>query len=170
MLMHATAHRGLSGHLKRVCTESWLWVKNKKIKIPCRTGDSNLTTTLSPILARNLSQWTVELVCGYQCQNNAITYCEVLFGPHPSSLSCLALACVWPRIEIFAQNAISDFWLVNMSEYERSRQEKEARIGWVITFKLVVLFEIINILLIVVWVDEQTCVRMSLCVCVCIVW
>ena len=35
-------------------------------------------------------------------------------------------------------------------EHERSRQEKEARVGWVNRLKLVSLFEIINILLIVV--------------------
>ena len=31
--------RELYGHHQRVCTESWLWEKNKKQ--PCRTGDSN---------------------------------------------------------------------------------------------------------------------------------
>ena len=31
-------------------------------------------------------------------------------------------------------------------EHERSRQEKEARVGWVKRFKLVVLFEIIKLI------------------------
>ena len=57
-------------------------------------------------------------------------------------------------------------------EHERSRQEKEARVGWVKRerLKLVSLFEIINILLIVVQVDERrlVCACQSLCVCVCV--
>ena len=58
--------------------------------------------------------------------------------------------CVWEL------NADRGIWIGGGKgggrEHERSRQEKEARVGWVKRqlFKLVSLFEIINILLIVV--------------------
>ena len=41
--------RGLYGHLKRVCTESWFWKK-----IPCRTGDSNPRQYYTWLFSRTL--------------------------------------------------------------------------------------------------------------------